>query len=66
MRPELIGPKPTFVEIYLAHCIKKGEQLERRALALGITYEQLADMASDGVETMDFKLNLIEGQNGRA
>ena len=60
MRPELIGPQLTFVDIYLAHCLKKGEQLERRALALGMTYKELADMAGDGVESMDFKLTLME------
>ena len=67
MRPELIGPKLNFVELWVMYCLKKGEELERRAKALGMSDDALADMARDGVETIDFNLNLLEQeQNARA
>jgi hypothetical protein len=47
------------------YCLKKGEDLERRAKALGMSDEELADMARENAETIDFKLNIREqAKNG--
>ena len=65
MRPELIGPKLNFTELWVMYCLKKGEDLERRAKALGMSDEELADMARENAETIDFKLNIREqAKNG--
>lgn len=63
---ELSGPlSDTFLEIYLDHYYRKAKKMQARARSVGITLDQLTIMAmSEGVETVDFKLNLIEEQNG--
>jgi hypothetical protein len=59
---ELSGPlSDTFLEIYLDHHYRKAKRLQARARLVGISLDQLAVMArTDGVETIDFKLNLME------
>jgi len=59
-----MGPDSTFLETYLEHYYRKAKRLQAIARAQGISPEKLNAMAKEGVETLEFKLNINEGQNG--
>ena len=61
MPDQLSGPlSDTFLEIYLDHHYRKAKRIQARARAVGLSLDRLTAMARDGVETIDFNLNLLE------
>jgi hypothetical protein len=59
-----MGPESTFLETYLEYHYRKAKKLQAMARAQGITPEKLNAMAKEDAETVEFKLNINEGQNG--
>lgn len=62
MSERIMGPDETFLEIYLEHHYRKAKKMQARARALGITPDQLTTMVKSEVETVEFKLNILEEQ----